>query len=317
MPPTKQDIVEHFFERSGKTVATFARKLESGRPPPIIYHYTDDKGLRGILETGTMHFHDIFGLNDPSELNYGFSLSAEILRDKAKKHCDEIRTFAERYADFGLQRGIEASAHYFSCSFSACGDDLGQWRAYADEGHGFAIGFGTKALEAGFTTQGGQRVVNNCTFPVTYKEEKLRSIYEKITSEAIDTLLTIYREYSGQKAERYANELDIALTVQALRAAVFFKHKAYKNESEYRFLQIFRGDLPPPEVAWSQRPYSLTRYREFAWRDTAATALREIVVGPAAEYDHAAKFALDCLRAFHSGTVRVHRSAIPYRAPRY
>ena len=103
---------------------------------------------------------------------------------------------------------------------------------------------------------------------------------------------------------------------EALHAAVYFKHKAYKNNSEYRFLQVYRGDLPSPEVAWKQRPYSLARYRQFRWRRIRRPAtLKEIVVGPAADHDRAGKFAVDCLRAFHSGAVRIRRSEIPYRAP--
>lgn len=179
MPAIKQETVRRFSVKCGKLVDAFAKKLELQQPPPIIYHYTDDRGLRGILESGAIHLHDIFGLNDPSELSYGFSISAGILIDKARTYPGEIRKFAERYANFGLQRGIEASAHFFSCSFSGCGDDLGQWRAYADNGHGFAIGFETKILEAAFTTEGGQRVENNCTFPVSYKAERLRKMYEK------------------------------------------------------------------------------------------------------------------------------------------
>ena len=239
MPAIKQETVRRFSVKCGKLVDAFAKKLESQQPPPIIYHYTDDRGLRGILESGAIHLHDIFGLNDPSELSYGFSISAGILIDKARTHPGEIRKFAERYANFGLQRGIEASAHFFSCSFSGCGDDLGQWRAYADNGHGFAIGFETKILEAAFTTEGGQRVENNCTFPVSYKAERLRKMYEKMADRTLDILSGLYGRKSGHHAEEYENELDAALTVQALHAAVYFKHKAYKNESEYRFLQVY------------------------------------------------------------------------------
>jgi hypothetical protein len=158
MPAIKQETVRRFSVKCGKLVDAFAKKLESQQPPPIIYHYTDDRGLRGILESGAIHLHDIFGLNDPSELSYGFSISAGILIDKARTHPGEIRKFAERYANFGLQRGIEASAHFFSCSFSGCGDDLGQWRAYADNGHGFAIGFETKIL--GSSVHDGRRTTS-------------------------------------------------------------------------------------------------------------------------------------------------------------
>jgi hypothetical protein len=37
---------------------------------------------------------------------------------------------------FDVDAGIEAAGHFFICCFSGDGDDLGQWRAYADDGRG-------------------------------------------------------------------------------------------------------------------------------------------------------------------------------------
>jgi Protein of unknown function (DUF2971) len=36
---------------------------------------------------------------------------------------------------------------FFALSFSATFDELGQWRAYADDGRGYALGFDTEKLE--------------------------------------------------------------------------------------------------------------------------------------------------------------------------
>ena len=46
MPAIKQETVRRFSVKCGKLVDAFAKKLESQQPPPIIYHYTDDRGLR-------------------------------------------------------------------------------------------------------------------------------------------------------------------------------------------------------------------------------------------------------------------------------
>lgn len=94
----------------------------------------------------------------------------------------------------------------------------------------------------------------------------------------------------------------------------FFKHEAYKNESEYRFLQIHSADAPPPEAKLRSCPYSLVKYREFDWRSVAAGALKEIVIGPAADRDKAVQFAKDCLRSFHGTVFEPFHSRIPYKA---
>src|SRR4051812_20793890 len=63
-------------------------------PPPTIYHYTNDVGLRGILESGKLWLTDIFSLNDPSELSHGFSHAISILNDKAAGGDRWISVFA-------------------------------------------------------------------------------------------------------------------------------------------------------------------------------------------------------------------------------
>jgi hypothetical protein len=109
-------------------------------------------------------------------------------------------------------------------------------------------------------------------------------------------------------------ELSVELSVHALRAALFFKHEAYKNEREFRFLQVHRADVPPPEVKRRYRPYELVKYREFDWRRTQAGALKRVIVGPAADRGKATRFATECLAAFNGVAVEVTCSQIPYRA---
>jgi len=112
----------------------------------------------------------------------------------------------------------------------------------------------------------------------------------------------------------YRKKLSVYLSVHAPRAALFFKHEAYSNEKEYRFLQVHRADLPPPEVKRRCRSYELVKYREFDWRRVSAGALKQIVVGPAADQSKAARFAENCLAAFNVGDVEITYSRIPYRA---
>jgi hypothetical protein len=72
--------------------------------------------------------------------------------------------------------------------------------------------------------------------------------------------------------------------------------------------------VSPPEVKFRTRGYSLVKYREFDWRRLAAGALKEIVIGPAADRDKGFQFATDCLRLFHGAMFVPVYSSIPYRA---
>ncbi len=46
------DAVRRFMVEAERIVSSFATSLESYRPQPTIYHYTNDVGLKGILESG-------------------------------------------------------------------------------------------------------------------------------------------------------------------------------------------------------------------------------------------------------------------------
>ena len=118
----------------------------------------------------------------------------------------------------------------------------------------------------------------------------------------------------GDALHAYMMELLVYHSMNVIRGIMFFKHEAYWNENEYRFQQLFRRDKPAPAVKFRQRPSSLVRYREFDWRRHAPGALRKIVVGPAADRAKMARFAKDCLVAFHAraDSVELVYSKIPY-----
>jgi hypothetical protein len=302
--PNVQKAIDQFQIEADKILQPFVDKLKAKKPPPIIYHYTGDVGLRGILETGQLWLTDVFSLNDPSELNHGFSLLLKALMNKAVS--PDAKNFVQGLEDFVKRVGIRQSGNYFVCSFSESADDLGQWRAYADNGRGYVLGFDTSELETAFTKDDQPGYAQ--TSPVTYDDAQLEGIHRQIV-EKLFQLISLPCSSTAVQAEWYT-----FLTLKALNAGLYFKHEAYSNEQEYRFLEAHPIDQPVPSVRIRYRPYSLIRYREFNWRHLASAALKQIVIGPAADGQKAHQFARDCLRFFHSGTVKISRSNIPYRS---
>jgi hypothetical protein len=72
IPPDMQAELEAFDKGCDAAIAEFVRELEAETPPAMLYHYTDDGGLKGILETGTIRLTNVANLNDPAELKHGF-----------------------------------------------------------------------------------------------------------------------------------------------------------------------------------------------------------------------------------------------------
>lgn len=104
------------------------------------------------------------------------------------------------------------------------------------------------------------------------------------------------------------------LAVHAVYASLYFKHKGYCNEREYRFLRVLDANQPPTEWKLRFRPYTVVKYIEFDWKSATQEALKEIVVGPAANFSKASRFARECARMFYAGTITISRSNIPFRS---
>lgn len=88
-----------------------------------------------------MWFTDYRFLNDPSELSHGMDMAHSVLLDAQTGLDNRAGLFLKCAADMFRSENVEATLAFFVASFSRARDDLGQWRAYADNGRGFAVGF--------------------------------------------------------------------------------------------------------------------------------------------------------------------------------
>jgi hypothetical protein len=313
VPQDMRDALAKGGSEAVDIVDAFLVSLEASPPPPILYHYTNDVGLRGILETGNLWLTDILSLNDPSELSHGLAQAVAVLRSKAANGPQEIKLFAADFEDMITLGKVQRSGDYFICCFSAVGDDLGQWRAYADNGRGYALGFDARALEDAFIRQANAPIQK--TFPVTYNDARLIEIHRGII-EQMSGLISLPRGrgLSGDSISGYMAELYTLITVHALHAGLHFKHEAYSNEQEYRFMQVHPPADQPLVTKLRTRSYSSIRYQEFDWKSAGRNVLKKIVIGPAADVARATACAEESLLLTDQQAVTIARSAIPYRA---
>lgn len=120
IPPDLLKALTRFDREANDTVGRWLSQLENRPIPRVIYHYTTEQGLSGILESGKIWLTEISALNDPSELRHGITLATEVLNSEAMSGPEEYRLFANDFRD-SLPERVEESAHYFVCSFSECG----------------------------------------------------------------------------------------------------------------------------------------------------------------------------------------------------
>ena len=121
----------------------------------IVYHYCSLESLNSILKNRSLRLTNILKSNDSMEISwicryydaefkrayenasdlFRSKISSERLMGYVKLFTDEF--FNENHADF---------RYYVTC-FSYQNDLLSQWRGYADDGRGAAIGFDLDVLK--------------------------------------------------------------------------------------------------------------------------------------------------------------------------
>jgi len=307
-------LIEQYCSQGTKIVEKFIDEVNSEPSITTIMHYTNDIGFSGILETQTLRFTDVFDVNDPSELKHGFSHAIKILNELSSNSHPLIKQFVQRFETL-YKNQLDRTAHYFICSFSKVTDDLGQWRSYADDGKGYALVFDGSILEDYFVNHAPNAKDHNSTFSMHYDDEEISQIYNDLISGMFHLIsFPLNNKLSEDQFHIYLSTLSKELSARLIHIALFFKHEAYIHESEFRFLQIYRGDIPAPELKLRPRRYQMVEYREFNWSPIKETALKKIIVGPAAEPKKSIEFAKHYLDKAGIKNVEIELSKIPYRS---
>lgn len=246
------------------------------RQPPCVYHYTDLEGMKSILEHRKLWATHSAFMNDSQEGVFAHERFASVLRDVAPDRAEAIAAILN---DDDL---IKKNGVYLTC-FSAEPDLLSQWRAYAKDGFGFALGIDAARLPA--ATLGG-----GWSGPVMHEV-----IYPRAEDTFFSDLARFAVKEHQQASEDGASRRRLAFTLWLLRqGATRFKQPGFSEEREWRL--VWLPSLPSADPAGetneaSRAPKSLLRFRSSArgfvpyleWPvddGDEGSLIRRIVIGP-------------------------------------
>jgi len=108
--------------------------------PDRLYHYCGVTGFQGILASKTLWLSDAYYMNDYTE--HIWILRKAIERLSRVANDDPRKPFSDKLTDYILAMPV----HPYICCFSMAPDLLSQWRAYSDDGAGFAVGFSASSI---------------------------------------------------------------------------------------------------------------------------------------------------------------------------
>lgn len=107
------------------------------KPPKTLYHYCGVAAFHGVITSKRLWLSNATFTNDYTEHKWLTSMALE--RIEEKRRSTKNHTALDRCIDL-LSR---EKTPYIGC-FAAGRDMLSQWRAYSEDGAGFAIGFSGK-----------------------------------------------------------------------------------------------------------------------------------------------------------------------------
>jgi hypothetical protein len=273
----------------------------------LIYHYCRPEAFLAIVTNGSMWFSDSSKLNDVSERDWGYSIFERAARSLTKE-------LGAEFIDSTL--GPVAAGHLHSMLMIGCfsrdADVLSQWRAYADDGRGFAIGFSPKLMRL--------------------PAKPLRVLYDEAAQ--IQELVGNFRHiYETEKAAgfKYGDDFQDHMFQVGLDLCAY-KHPTFQEEQEIRYAHccgiisqgrskniVPLGALGPGGERLSEPlkihfrmtigvivPYVIIDYMKMA-----VTPIKEIVLGP--QNRNAESDIETFLGSIGMADVAVRRSQAPYR----
>ncbi len=208
---------------SGKKIGFEERWQESCLLPGFsdhnpLYHYCNADTFLAIITNNTIRISDLTKMNDYMETQWGIDL---ILKT-ATEHSELTDDFQNVIID-SIKKAQTFTRPLAAC-FSRDKDVLSQWRAYADDGRGFAIGIHPTALDN----------INGVVGRVLYKsKDQIEFIKKKLS------LLQVMYSLSPDKPADF-DESDIGIIL--VQAACFLKNAAFSEEGEIRIVKLFSSE---------------------------------------------------------------------------
>jgi hypothetical protein len=288
-------------------------------PPDTLWHYTDFKGLQGILK-GTLWASSVAFLNDSQEFSYALNVAQEVLAEDDVRseitavYSSNLDKVAETLDDiFALEGGTSVFASSLSTKF----DDLSQWRAYGGAGPSMSVGFNAPRLKAVAADVGFELV------RVEYDREEI--------AEAFRAMLRRYYGTGGHGSPKTKPrafqpvDFTIEVLIPLLDLAAKAKDASFQAECEWRLvsrLGVPTKVKPTLPVQFRQSGSLVVPYVEIPLqRDSAIPAsgshsgksvIRSVVIGPS-PHPKRLKYAVEQMLKSKAEVVEVESSAVPFR----
>lgn len=273
-----------------------------------IYHYTDLNGFLGIIQSKQLWLSAANNLNDYSEVSWSRRIIHNQLNEMAND--DNLEIIDKLWTQLSISRNVP-----YICSFSKAGDLLTQWRAYANDARGVAIGFNREAFifKQGLPTMGTTSEMATGISEVVYDEVVQRKNIEEVLQKFLESV-----------SSRDVDESAVVTESAILKGYSYvFKNPAFKEEEEVRIihtplvLENDEGEITLSgnisDLKYRVSGERMTSYFEIDFSDVleCKNPINEVYIGPKLSVDDYDIKTFLSLNGF--GGIPFHRSTATYR----
>ena len=290
----------------------------------LLYHYTTQEGLLGIIDKRCIWASHIRYLNDLTEGREIFKFFDAIhsvsktLRTLRTKESDTA-FLSKSKAIFQDFKSLISSNGIYATSFSRNGDLLSQWRAYGGQRGGYSIGFSDTWLrDIGIkflSDNAGQfHDDNEPLIRCSYVSGKGRSLTLADTSGPTEK-----KTMGMQGATPFTPDISTdkgieSLILTLLRNAASPKNSSFSEEAEWRLAFYPRENVVPDAVSFRAGTSMLTPYLEIPFGPKSRSiGIEKIIVGPCPHRDEAIQSVKMLLEKKAIRGVKLEASSVPYR----
>ena len=242
----------------------------------ILYHYCGLDAFLSIIKNSTLWLSDIRKSNDYLECVY----CRDKINEKIRGFLEDDKEALEAW-DFGYNINSDLSMDmisYVAC-FSENKDQLSQWRGYADNGAGIAVGFSRESF-----ADLKEAAPSHISFrKVIYDEKEQEKFIERIARESIKAMET-------KPVAQVAAELNQNYRLQF----PVLKNASFEEEAEWRIIfndsfskrkKKIKKNILFSGIRYTVREKRLVSYIEMDFSKLKYNAIKEIWIGPKAEVE--------------------------------
>lgn len=231
----------------------------------ILYHYCSNFAFHSVITQRRIRLSLLSQSNDAMEGRHIIDLVSRLLPDGFEHKDDALQIL---HSLISIQSAV-------GFCLSAKRDLLSQWRGYADDAQGVAIGFNKDALN----TLADENIII-----LTRAHYNEKSLTDTIGPH-VKTLVELYEKRKTTSRIEISDELEIQnILITLARHAYFAKAPFFEEEQEWRIFQVLvnasASQLDLPDCHFVPSHERLKLYRDFPPTGFAPSMIREVVLGP-------------------------------------